>query len=358
MRQIRGTMRSFSYRMIPDGLLTNETMNLLAAVHESKGRQALNLSVKADVVDALAAVAKVQSTESSNRIEGIRTSGKRMREIVAAETHPKSRDEEEIAGYRDVLALIHEDYDSIEVTPGILLQLHRDLYRHTPSSLGGHFKIGDNEIRGIAEDGTEYVRFKPLPAVSTPQAVEELCSAFAYAIEAETMDALLASLLFVFDFTCVHPFNDGNGRMSRLLTLLLMYKAGYYVGKYISIEKEIERTKDAYYDALARSSEGWSENANDPGPFVRYMLGVILASYRDFESRLSLVSQAKASKPERIEAYLRDHLGKARKSEIAQALPDISETTIERTLAALLKAEKIEKIGTGRATVYVWKERR
>lgn len=354
MMQIWSAMRSFNYRTIPDGLLTNETMNLLAAVHEFKGRQELNLSVKPAVIDALVAVAKVQSTESSNRIEGIRTNSKRVREIVAAETRPKSRDEEEIAGYRDVLKLIHEDYDSIEATPGVLLQLHRDLYRHTPSSLGGHFKIGDNEIREIAEDGTEYVRFKPLPAVSTPQAVEELCSALTCAIEAETIDPLLASLLFVFDFTCVHPFNDGNGRMSRLLTLLLMYKAGYYVGKYISIEKEIERTKDAYYDALAKSSEGWSENANNPGPFVRYMLGVILACYRDFESRLSLVSRAKASKPERIEAYLRDHLGTVRKSEIAQALPDISETTIERTLAALLKAEKIEKIGTGRATAYIW----
>lgn len=358
MVQIRNAMRSFNYRAIPDGLLTNETMNLLAAVHEAKGRQELNLSVKPDVIDALAAVAKVQSTESSNRIEGIRTSSRRIREIVAAETRPKSRDEEEIAGYRDVLKLIHEDYDSIEVTPGVLLQLHRDLYRHTPSSLGGHFKIGDNEIRGIAEDGTEYVRFRPLPAVSTPQAVEELCSALTYAIDAETIDPLLASLLFVFDFTCVHPFNDGNGRMSRLLTLLLMFKAGYYVGKYISIEKEIERTKDAYYDALAKSSEGWNENANDPGPFVCYMLGVILASYHDFESRLSLVSRVGASKPERIEAYLRDHLGTVRKSEIAQALPDISETTIERTLATLLKTGKIEKVGAGRATAYVWKTRR
>lgn len=348
-------MRQFDYSALPDELLTQETMDLLSAVHEHKGRQELHMSVKPDVLDSLANMAKAQSTEASNRIEGVHTSEKRLKEIMRDEGGLKSRAEEEIAGYRDVLRTIHENHEHIDITPNVLLQLHRDLYRHTPSSMGGHLKVGDNEIRGFREDGTEYVRFKPVSAVATPEAIEQLCHALKHALVTESMDPLLASLLFVFDFTCVHPFNDGNGRMSRLLTLLLLYKAGYEVGRYISIEKEIERTKDAYYDALAASSKGWDENANDPGAFVRYMLGVLLAAYRDFEDRVSLVSQAGATKPERIEALMRERVGKIRKCDILDALPDISETTVERTLSELLKAGRIEKVGAGRGTAYIWK---
>lgn len=348
-------MRQFDYSALPNGLLTQETMDLLAAVHEHKGRQTLHMSIKPDVLDSLANVAKVQSTEASNSIEGIYTSERRLKEIMKDEGSLKSRDEEEIAGYRDVLKTIHDDHEHIDITPNVLLQLHRDLYRHTSSSKGGHFKVGDNEIRALREDGTEYVRFKPVPAVATPETTEKLCNALKRALETESMDPLLASLLFVFDFTCIHPFNDGNGRMSRLLTLLLLYKTGYEIGKYVSIEKEIERTKGAYYDALAASSEGWGENANDPGAFVRYMLGVLLATYRDFEDRISLVSQTSATKPKRIEAFMRKRVGKVRKRDILDALPDISETTIERTLSELLKAGKIEKLGAGRGTAYIWK---
>lgn len=353
--QKRATMRQFDYSTLPVGLLTPETMDLLAAVHEHKGRQTLHMSIKPDILYSMADIAKVQSTEASNRIEGVHTSERRLKEIMKDEGALKSRDEEEIAGYRDVLKNIHENHEHIDITSNVLLQLHRDLYRHSSSSMGGHFKVGDNEIRGFREDGTEYVRFNPVPAVATPEATERLCDALKRSLESETMDPLLASLLFVFDFTCVHPFNDGNGRMSRLLTLLLLYKAGYEVGKYVSIEKEIERTKGAYYDALAASSEGWGENANDPGAFVRYMLGVLLAAYRDFEERVSLVSQASATKPERIEAFMRERVGKMRKRDILDALPDISETTVERTLSELLKAGKIEKLGAGRGTAYVWK---
>lgn len=348
------TMRQFDYSRIPEGLITKETMDLLAAVHEHKGRQELHLSVRADILDALVDVAKVQSTEASNRIEGIRTSEKRLKAIMDNKTDLTSRDEEEIAGYRDVLTLIHENYKHMKITPNVLLQLHRDLYRYTPSAIGGHFKNVDNEIRGIRRDGTDYVRFKPVSAAVTPQVMDQLCKAFERAIETESMDPLLLSLLFVFDFTCVHPFNDGNGRMSRLLTLLLLYRSGYDVGKYISIEKEIERTKGSYYEALEQSSSGWDENKNDPGPFVRYMLRIILASYRDFEDRVSLVSQAKASKSERVESFVSSQIGKVRKSDIKQALPDISETTIERTLAELLKAGKLEKISGGRGAAYIW----
>lgn len=350
-------MRQFDYSAIPESLLTQETMELLSAIHEHKGRQALYLTAKPDVLDALTEVARVQSTEASNRIEGIRTSDRRLREIMSEKSDLKSRDEEEIAGYRDVLATIHESHDFIEVTPGVILQLHRQMYRHTPSSMGGHFKIGDNEIRGIRPDGTEYVRLRTVPAIAIEDAMERLCSAYRDAIASESIDPLLASLMFAFDFTCIHPFNDGNGRMSRLLTLLLLYKAGYLVGKYVSIEKEIERTKGGYYDALAASSEGWHEGANDAGPFVRYMLGIILAAYREFEDRVSLVTGARLSKAERVEAVLRGSVGKVTKGDILESCPDISKITVERALAALLVDGKVEKVGAGPATGYVWKGR-
>lgn len=348
-------MRRFDYNAVPEGLITAETMDLLSAVHEYKGRQALYLAAKPDVLDALTEVAKVQSAEASNRIEGIRTSDKRLREIMLDKTDLQSRDEEEIAGYRDVLSLVHENYEFMDVTPGVILQLHRQMYRHTASSMGGHFKIGDNEVRGVRKDGTEYVRLKTVPAVATEQAMELLCSAYRDAVAREAVDPLLASMMFVLDFTCVHPFNDGNGRMSRLLTLLLLHKAGYLVGRYVSVEKEIERTKGAYYDALAASSEGWHENASDPGPFVRYMLGVVLAAYRELEDRVSLVTGAGSSKSDRVEAVLRNGIGKITKREVLEICPDISMTTIERTLASLLADGKIEKVGAGPVTGYTWK---
>lgn len=348
-------MRQFDYTEIPQGLLIAETLNLIGAVRECRGRQALHLSATPDVLDAMIEVAKAQSTEASNRIEGIRTSDSRLQAIMADKTDLRSRDEQEIAGYRDVLGTVHENHEHLVITPNVVLQLHRDLYRHTATSLGGRFKVGDNEIRGVREDGTEYVRFRPVPAVATHEAMERLCAALRAGLAAESFDPLLLSLVFVLDFTCIHPFNDGNGRMSRLLTLLLLYKQEYLVGRYVSIEKEIERTKEAYYDALAASSAGWHDGANDPGPFVRYMLGVILAAYRDFEGRVSTVSLAKLSKTERVEAVLRDRLGKVTKADIAEACPDISATTIERALSSLLKAGKIEKTGGGRGTAYVWR---
>ena len=349
-------MRQFDYTHMPKELLTNETMNLLAAVHEYRGRQASYLTAKQDILDSLIEVARVQSTEASNRIEGIRTTEKRLHDIMSDKTDPKSRDEEEIAGYRDVLETIHESHDYIDVTPNIILQLHRTMYRHTPSSMGGHFKVGDNEIRGIRPDGTDYVRFKTTPAVATADTMDRLCAALRKGLATDGCDPLIVSLIFVFDFTCVHPFNDGNGRMSRLLTLLLLYKASYDVGKYISIEKEIERTKGAYYDALGASSQGWNEGANDPGPFVRYMLGVILACYRDLDDRISVVVSAKLSKAERVEAYLRGNIGKTTKADILAACPDISKITVERTLRELAATGRIVKVGSGRATGYVWKE--
>jgi Fic family protein len=348
-------MRTFDYTKLPAGLLTSETMGLLSAAHEYRGKHAAFAGKSPKLLSSLIEVARVQSAGASNRIEGIRTTDKRLRDIMASKTDLRSRDEEEIAGYRDVLALISENSETIDVTPNVILQLHKLMYRHTASSIGGHFKIGDNEIRCLLPDGSEYVRFRPMPAVSTPDAMGSLCDALGAGLEAGIVDPLLVSFMFVFDFTCIHPFNDGNGRMSRLLTLLLMYKAGYDIGRYMSVEQEIELTESAYYDALEESSRGWAEASNDCGPFVRYMLGVTIACYRKLDERISAVAESGLTKAERVEAFVRNGVGKVAKADILAACPDISETTVERTLAALLKQGKIGKTGAGRGTAYVWK---
>lgn len=349
-------MRIFDYAHIPRELMQPDIMNMVSAIHEYKGKQELYLEAKADVLEAMCEVARIQSTDASNRIEGIFTSNKRLNELMAQKTEPKSRNEAEIAGYRDVLATIHDSYDYIDVKPGVILQFHRNLYRHTQSAFAGNWKDSDNAIVEFDAQGNQSVRFKPLPAVATPDAVERLCNAYDSALKNGTYDPLLLACLFTFDFLCIHPFNDGNGRMSRLLTLLLLYRSGYLVGKYVSIEMEIETTKETYYEALQQSSPGWSKGENTYAPIVRYLLGVILAAYRDFEDRVQGLAVSRMTKAERIEAVFSRKVGKVTKADIQAECPDISQTTVERTLKSLLDSGKIAKIGSGRATGYVSKE--
>ena len=348
-------MRSFSFDGALRVLEDSEIVHSLTALYEHKGKQALYLEARPDVLESLCEFAKVQSTDASNRIEGIFTSEKRLKEIVANHAQPRDRNEQEIAGYRDVLALIHESHDYIDVTPNIILQLHSMLHRHSGYAFAGRWKDSDNAIVERAADGTERVRFRPVPAVATPLAMEQLCSAYNQAVKEGMLDPLVLIPRFILDFTCIHPFTDGNGRMSRLLTLLLLYRAGFSVGKYVSIESEINRTKDTYYEALQLSSLGWEEGKNDYAPFTNYTLGVVLAAYKDFESRVEDVLGEGLSKAERVEKALRVKVGRVTKSDIVRECPDISLTTIERTLHDLLELGKIEKIGGGRGTAYAWK---
>ena len=348
-------MRDYSFSDASRVLESPEIVKSLTALYEHKGKQALYLEARPDVLDALCEFAKIQSTDASNRIEGISTSEKRLSEIVKNHVQPRNRNEQEIAGYRDVLALIHESYDYIDVTPNVILQLHSMLHRHSGHSFAGRWKDSDNAIVERAADGNEFVRFRPVPAVATPYAMEQLCSEYNRAISESVLDPLVLIPRFILDFTCIHPFTDGNGRMSRLLTLLLLYRSGFIVGKYISVEGEINRTKGSYYDALQQSSLGWSEGYNDYTPFVGYTLGVVLAAYRDFESRVEGVLGGGMSKPERIERVLANKLGKVTKADIVRECPDISLTTIERALHDLLRQGTIEKVGAGRSTGYVWK---
>ncbi|MBR3226695.1 MAG: Fic family protein [Atopobiaceae bacterium] len=347
-------MRAFDYTELPKELYTTSIMNMVSSIHEHKGRQDLYINQKPRELSILCDVAKIQSTDASNRIEGIVTSNKRLYEIMQDKVAPRNRAEEELAGYRDALSIIHESYDAIPLTPNYILQLHKILYAQGKMSFGGKWKDSDNAIIEIDANGHSRERFKPLPAISTPYAMEQLCDAYNQAISAGDIDPLLLIALFVFDFVCIHPFNDGNGRMSRLLTLLLLYKSGYLVGKYVSIEHEIEKSKETYYESLQASSTGWTETQNDYLPFVSYILWVIAHTYDVFEERIEGIVTDKTPKPKRVEATLKRSLKDLGKRDILSRCPDISEITVERTLSALLQAGKIEKIGGGRGTKYRW----
>ena len=346
-------MHDFDYDKAPEKLLTPHIVQLLGQIREEKGKQELFLEAHIDDLKSLLEIAKIQSTGASNRIEGIYTSDQRLHELVAQKAEPRNRSEEEIAGYREVLATIHESYDYIPVRPNMILQLHRDLYAYSKSAVGGQYKNADNVIAETDEKGERKVRFQPVPAFKTAEAMDQLCDAMNRAWDEERFDRFLLIPMFILDFLCIHPFNDGNGRMSRLLTLLLLYKTNCIVGKYVSVEMLIEKTKETYYEALQRSSCGWHEGDNDYAPFVFYYLGIILKAYRDFESRVSLMQDRSLSKPERVRAVIDGHIGKITKKQLLEQCPDISTTTIERTLGDLVKSGYIKKVGAGRATAYV-----
>lgn len=350
-------MHIFDYDNSPKALLSPEIMALVGAIREYKGKQELYLNARADALNALMEVAKIQSTTSSNRIEGIATSDARMRELMSQKTVPRNRNEQEIAGYRDVLSTIHESHDFISVTPNVLLQLHRDLYSKQPQGTGGHWKLNDNVIEETEAGGKTFVRFRPASAVEAPMAMESLCENYRRATDAGTFDSLLLIPLFIFDFLCVHPFHDGNGRMSRLLTLLLLYRSGFAVGKYISLEMLIENSKTEYCEALRTSSENWHENENDVKPFVEYILGIVLKAYRELESRVEGLVNARMSKSDRIRAVFSSTLGKITKKDILLKCPDISMSMVELTLKALLDDGSIRKIGNGRTSAYARNDR-
>lgn len=346
-------MRIFNYEAICAKLLTPETVSLLTQIHEYKGRQDMISDKKIDALERLTEIAKIQSTDASNRIEGIYTSDQRLKMLVKDRIEPCNTDEEEIAGYRDVLATIHESHEYIPPKTSIFLQLHRDLYKFSGKSIGGAYKAANNAIQEEDASGKKTVRFQPVEAWATPDAMERICAAFDEAVN-DQIELLLVIPVFILDFLCIHPFSDGNGRMSRLITLLLLYRAGYVVGKYISIERLIERSKETYYEVLMQSSKDWHEGTNDYSAFVKYALGVILAAYREFTSRAETLMTSGVLKPVRVRELIKGTLGKITKRQILEQCPDISQITIQRALSDLLKNGDIIKISGGRYTEYTW----
>lgn len=333
----------------------NNIISLANKIHEYKGKQSYLLDNRKDVLDNLLKIARIQSTSSSNKIEGISTTDKRINEIVNQKLEPKNRNEEEIAGYRDVLSLIHENYEFIDINNNTILQLHKDMYKYTGYSYGGKFKNSQNFIEETDELGAKKIRFTPLSPVETPIAIEELCKSYNELISGESCDLLVLIPIFILDFVSIHPFNDGNGRMSRLLTLLLLYKANYLVGKYISIEKIIEDTKESYYDVLQKSSVNWHNNKNDYSYFVEYYLGIILDAYREFDTRVSIIDSERVTSYDRVTNVFKESIIPIDKAFIMSKCPALSETTIERALNRLLKENKVIKVSGGRYTKYKWK---
>lgn len=345
-------MRNFDYSSLKEKTWDREILALVAQIHEYKGRQEVYLKQKPEELDSLIEIAKRQSTEASNAIEGIRTTSTRLKQLCEEKTTPKNRDEEEILGYRDVLNTIHENYEYIPIKTNYILQLHRDLYKYTEKSIGGHFKATQNVIAAMDETGKEYVLFTPLAPHETPSAIDAICESYNRIIENDELDAILLIPVFIHDFLCIHPFSDGNGRMSRLLTALLLYKSGYEVGKYISIESKIAKNKDLYYKALEDCQEGWYENEEDVTPFIKYMLRVILAAYRDFEERVELVSEKLPAK-EIVRRAVYSKMGKMSKSDIAELCPSIGVKSVELALKQLVEEGALIKEGAGRATFYI-----
>lgn len=348
-------MRSFDYSILADKKWDTDILNLVAKIHECKGRQELFIRQKPVELDRLVEIAKIQSTEASNKIEGIVTTGTRMKQLFEERTTPRNRDEDEIMGYRDVLNTIHESSEYIPVRPAYILQLHRDLLKRTGLSYGGQFKNVQNYINETKLDGTVVTRFMPIAPYDTPAAVENLCNAYEQAASKEETDALILIPTFICDFLCIHPFNDGNGRMSRLLTLLLLYKHGYSVGKYISIERQIEKTKDRYYDTLKRADAGWHEEKNDPTPFIRYMLQVILACYTEFEERVGLMTEKGSGSRayDIVKKYTGGKVGKFTGADVVAHCPSIGRSSALAALKKLTDEGFIIRKGVGRSTFYI-----
>lgn len=344
-------MRKFNYTALKNMKWDSEMVGYVSIIHEMKGKQVLYLKQKPETLDKLVEIAKVQSTESSNEIEGIRTTNTRLKQLILEKTTPKNRDEKEIAGYRDALAVIHESFEYIPLTPNYLLQLHKILYSYSALDVGGKFKNAQNYISATDSEGTQFTLFTPPAPYETPDMVSELCDEFNRAIAECEVDPLILIPIFIHDFLCIHPFLDGNGRMSRLLTTLLLYRSGYMVGKYISLESKIAKNKNLYYDALELSQAEWHSGNDDPTPFIKYLLGTIISAYRDFEERIEIVAD-KNSAIEIVTKAVATRIGKFTKADILALCPSLSASSVESSLKKLSDNGMIEKHGNGRSTFY------
>ncbi len=344
-------MREFNYSAIKSQKWDSEILSLIAAIYKEAGKQELYLKQRPEELEKLVEIAKVQSTEASNAIEGIVTTNTRIRQLVEEKTTPKNRDEQEIAGYRDVLGLIHESFDVIPITQNYILQLHKILYSHMNNPMAGRTKNVQNYISATHPDGHVEILFTPLPPYETPEALDRICTEYNRVTGNMEIEPLIAIPVFIHDFLCIHPFNDGNGRMSRLLTTLLLYRSGFYVGKYISLEAKIAKNKDLYYDALAQAQIGWHEGKEDAVPFIKYLLGTILAAYKDFEDRFALV-ETKLSALETVRRAAANKVGRFTKQDIRELCPSLSVSSIEGALRKLVASGELKREGSGKNTCY------
>ena len=345
-------MRTFNYSIIKNQKWDSETLGLIAAIYKEYGKQELYLKQRPDELEKLVEIAKIHSTEASNAIEGIVTTNTRIKQLVEEKTAPRNRDEQEIAGYRDVLSIIHASYDAIPLSKNYILQLHKIMYSHMHNPMAGQTKNVQNYISATFPDGHSKILFMPLAPFETPEALDRICEEYNKVIGNMELEPLIAIPIFIHDFLCIHPFNDGNGRMSRLLTTLLLYRSGFYVGKYISLEAKIAKNKDLYYAALSRAQHGWHEGTEDVVPFIKYLLGTILASYKDFGDRFAIVEE-KLPAIEIVRKASLNIIGRFTKQDIREQCPSLSLSSVEGALRKMVAAGELKREGAGKATRYI-----
>lgn len=339
-------MKSFAPEYLGRLPVTQDVLRSVRFLGEFKGRQDLYKQQIPQALEALRQAAIIQSTEASNRIEGITAPLKRIQALVAQKTTPRNRSEQEIAGYRDVLNTIHANHADIPFTTGVVLQFHRDLYRHAADE-GGHWKMADNEISEVRPGGEKVVRFRPVPAHATPEYMEHLHERFRAAWDEGHTERLLLVPAYVLDFLCIHPFHDGNGRMARLLTLLLLYRAGYEVGRYISLERIVEQSRESYYDTLYKSSQGWHEGRHDLLPWAEYFFGVAIAAYKELEERAGTLTAARGAKTEMVLETIGAMYGDFSVKELQERCPHVGIDLLRKILRAERNAGRIECLGRG-----------
>ena len=344
-------MRDFNYSLLKEKKWDSEILGYIAAIYKEAGKQEMSLKQRPEELEKLVEIAKIQSTEASNAIEGIVTTDTRIKQLVEEKTAPRNRDEQEIAGYRDVLGIIHESFEAIPLTQNYILQLHKILYSHMNNSAAGKTKAVQNYISASYADGHTEILFTPLDPFETPKALDRLCEEYNRVIGNGEVEPLIAIPVFIHDFLCIHPFNDGNGRMSRLLTTLLLYRSGFYIGKYISLEAKIAEHKDIYYDALFASQDSWHEGNNDPVPFIKYFLSILIAAYRDFEDRFAIVEEKKPAL-EKVRLAAQNKIGKFTKQDIHELCPSLSISSIEGALRKLVESGELNREGNGKSTFY------
>ena len=344
-------MRTFNYSKIKEEKWDSEILSLIAAIYKEAGKQEMYLKQRPEQLEKLVEIAKIQSTEASNAIEGIVTTNTRIKQLVTEKTTPKNRNEQEIAGYRDVLNIIRDSFDVIPITKNYILQLHKTLYSHMNNPVAGKTKTVQNYISATYPDGHVETLFTPLSPTDTPIALENICIEYNRVIGNMEVEPLIAIPTFIHDFLCIHPFNDGNGRMSRLLTTLLLYRCGFYVGKYISLEAKIAKNKDLYYDSLNASQHNWHDGNDNKVPFIKYILGTILSAYKDFEERFNLI-ETKKSALEIVREATHIKIGKFTKQDIKELCPSLSISSIEGALRKLIVVGEINRVGNGKNICY------
>lgn len=345
-------MRPFNYSAIRNQKWDSDILGYIAAIYKETGRQDLYLKRRPDELEKLVEIAKIQSTEASNAIEGIVTTNTRIKQLVEEKTTPRNRDEQEIAGYRDVLNIIHESFDAIPISRNYILQLHKIMYSHMNNPMAGQTKNVQNYISATYPDGHSEILFTPLAPYETPEALDKICEEYNKVIGNNEVEPLIAIPVFIHDFLCIHPFNDGNGRMSRLLTTLLLYRNGFHVGKYISLEAKIAKNKDFYYDALNRSQHGWHEGTEDVVPFIKYLLSTILAAYKDFGDRFAIVEE-KLPAIDMVRKAAQNKVGRFTKQDIRELCPSLSISSIEGALRKLVASGELRREGAGKSTCYI-----